>query len=91
MDLIIKHISGRKISWEKTGICQNFIIFSSDKYNGSWQCEHEKVPCKGSLKIEEKIIFNYIYHNTFFEIQEVLESGRLSDWKEIKINRIWVY
>jgi hypothetical protein len=91
MDLIIKHISGGKISSEKTGTYQNFIIFSSIKHNGSWSCEYEKVTYKGSLKIQGVTIFNYVYHNTFFEIQEVLESGRLSNWKEIKIIRIWSY
>jgi hypothetical protein len=89
MDLIINRVNGGKWLWKKTGIYQDNIVFYSQKHNGSWGCEFEKIPFKGSLKIEEKIIFNYTYHQKFFEIQEVLDNGKLSDWKEIKISRIF--
>lgn len=89
MDLIIKHVSGGRLHWKKTGIYQDNIVFYSEKYNGSWRCEFEKVPYKGFLKIQDKTIFNYTYHNTFFEVQEVFENGTLSNWQEVKINRIF--
>ncbi len=44
---------------------------------------------KGFLKIQDKTIFNYTYYNTFFEVQEVFENGTLSNWQEVKINRIF--
>lgn len=89
MNLKINRLNGGKLLWEKTGVCQDAIVFYSEEHKGSWRCDYEKMLYKGSLKIEGKTIFNYVFHNTFFEIQGVLENGKLSDWKEIVISRVF--
>jgi len=89
MNLIINRVNGGRGLWEETGVYQDAIVFYSEEHNGSWRHEFEDLPYKGSLKIEGKTIFNYVYHNTFFEIQEVLENGNLSDWQEVKISRVF--
>ena len=89
MDLIINRVHGGKLLWEKTGVYQDAIVFYSEEHNGSWRHDFDKLPFKGSLKIEGKTIFNYVYHNTFFEIQEVLKNGNLLEWREVKISQIW--
>lgn len=63
-------------------------MFYSKKYNDKWQCHYKGMPQKGSLDINRKIIFNYISHNSYFEIQEIKEDGKLSDWVEVKIHRL---
>lgn len=89
MDLIINRVNGGKLLWEKTGVYQDAIVFYSEEHNGSWRHEFKDLPYKGSLKIEGKTIFNYVFHDTFFEIQEVSENGKLSEWREVKISQIW--
>jgi hypothetical protein len=89
MDLIINRVHGGKLLWEKTGVYQDAIVFYSEEHNGSWRHDFDKLPFKGSLKIEGKTIFNYVFHDTFFEIQEVLGSGKLSEWQEVKISRVF--
>jgi hypothetical protein len=58
MDLIINRVNGGKWLWEKTGVYQDAIVFYSEEHKGSWRHDFDKLPFKGSLKIEGKTIFN---------------------------------
>ena len=89
MDLIINRVNGGKLLWKETGVYQDAIVFYSEEHNGSWRHDFDKFPFKGSLKIEGKTIYNYVFRDTFFEIQEVSENGKLSEWQEVKISRVF--
>lgn len=88
MDLKVSHSRGGRKEFEETCIYPEYLIFSSKKHNGKWQCTYNSVAEKGSLYIEGKVIFNYVLYNSYCEIQEVNKDGTISDWVEIEITKV---
>lgn len=89
MDLKISESRGGRKEFEEKGIYPVNLIFSSEKHNGKWQCSYQGMPQRGSLDINGRIIFNYISHSSYFEIQEIKEDGQLSNWVEVEISTVW--
>lgn len=88
MDLKITYSLGGRKEFEETGVYPEYITFFSEKHNGKWECRYKGMPNKGSLYINGKTIFNYIFHGSYFEIQEVNEDVKLSNWIEIEVVKV---
>ncbi|POY34702.1 hypothetical protein C3K47_18890 [Solitalea longa] len=85
MDIKLTFRQGGMWEFEKTGIYPEYLIFSSKSLNRSWRYKKQMHIQKGSLKVKDEIICNYIFDSNGCKIQEVKNGIPCRQWVAIDV------
>ena len=73
-DLFVTHTMGGRMEFEKTGIYPNKLRISSKKYSHVWRIKIIEESQSGMLKIKRIPVYFYVFDETSFTIQEVVDG-----------------
>ncbi len=82
MDLKLTHTQGGMAIFERTGIYTDVLVFSSASLKRKWRRKGEKK--QGSLKIDGRVVFNFIIEEYMCNVQEVVDGVPSSIWTPIE-------
>jgi hypothetical protein len=82
-DVFVTHTMGGIREFQKTGIYPNKLIISSLKYDHVWRIKVTDEIQSGVLRIKRVVVYNYVFDEKGFRIQEVRDNVPISDWGEI--------
>ena len=92
MNISVIHEMGGMLETFRTRVYPDKLTFfwmdSKNNNFRTWRIKVKEEPQKGSLKIQRKILFNYIFENDTCKIQEVIDGVENSEWIEIPVNTI---
>lgn len=82
-DIFVTHIMGGMLEFQKTGIYPNKLRISSLKYDHVWRIKVIDEIQSGVLRIKRVAVYNYVFDEKGFRIQEVKDDQPISNWDEI--------
>lgn len=82
-DVFVTHTMGGMLEFQKTGIYPNKLRISSLKYDHVWHIKVTDDIQSGVLRIKRVVVYNYVFDEKGFRIQEVRDNVPISDWGEI--------
>lgn len=82
-DLYITHTMGGMMEFEKTGIYPNKLRISSTKYDHVWRIKITEESQSGMLRKKRVVVYNYVFDENSFRIQEVRDNVPISNWDDI--------
>jgi hypothetical protein len=82
-DIFVTHTMGGMLEFQKTGIYPNKLRISSLNYDYVWRIKVKDEIQSGVLRIKRVVVFNYVFDEKGFRIQEVRDNVPISNWDDI--------
>ena len=80
---------GGMLEFRETGIYPDYLIFKSFTLGKRWKVKRaDKEIQSGSLRVNRKVVCNYVFKDDRCKIQEVIGGVPSPEWDEIEVDRL---
>lgn len=86
----VTHTMGGVMDFINEGIYHNNLKIFSTRYDKVWRIKLKEDNQKGSLRVNRKIVYSYIFEDGRFRVQEIENEIAVSEWIDIGVNVIMV-
>ena len=84
-NISVTHTMGGLMDFVEKGTYHNSLKISSTKYNKVWRIKMKDDSQKGFLRVNRKIVYNYISEDKGFSLQEVKNDLPVSEWISVNV------
>lgn len=87
-DIVVTHTMGGMMEFFNTGVYPDKLEIVSRKYDKVWRIKLKQDNRKGLLRVNRKVVYNYVFNDDGFSVQEVSDGVAVSEWVQIAVIEI---